>query len=419
MKLTAESTVINDDKLNTNIDNAQSTANSAKSVADNTAQYFWFTSSGTDTGAHISEKTQTQFISSPSGGNLLARSNGVAVRDGLTELATFGSNMRIGKQNGSCVLVTPTAIQMTDGTRTVYEVANKTSDTITVKRIYNMTLDATRMIGFDDYIALGRTVSSWISNGIKLTYKRNGGASQTATFSSMPVASSTYGVWCTLNGTTVEATFQASDTTTGTDTYTIVSIEFNFKTTQQVVESTLGAYADSTMSGALKVGKGTGDSAKANAMLLDWGGTAMFGGDVVAYCNSDSSGGMSLTREIYENAYYYSSGSSTWFEIASYIVGRMVTLVINATKSTSTASGSDLFNVDLTSAHIPKPVWGVASGMTYYGAHAIGLLIDSNSHFVVRNASNSAVTASDTLQGSLTYICQTNPETNSIIYYNS
>ena len=38
MKLTAESTVINDDKLNTNIDNAQSTANSAKSVADNTAQ---------------------------------------------------------------------------------------------------------------------------------------------------------------------------------------------------------------------------------------------------------------------------------------------------------------------------------------------------------------------------------------------
>ncbi len=308
---------------------------------------------------------------------------------------------------------------MTDGTRTVYEVANKTNDTVTVKRIYNVVLDDTRMIGFEDYISLGRTVYSWVSNGIKLTYKRNGGANQTVTFSSMPVASSAYGVWCTLNGTTVETMFRVSDSTTGSDTYTIVSLEFNFKTTQQVVESTLGAYADSTMSGPLKVGKGTGDSAKANAMLLDWGGNALFGGDVVAYCNDDSSGGISLTREKYENAFAYSSGSNTWLELASYTVGRMVTLVVNATKSTSTSSGSDLFNVDLSSSHIPKPVHGIASGMTYYGAHAIGFLIDSNSHFIVRNASNSGVTASGTLQGTITYICETDPETNAIKYFNS
>lgn len=90
MKLTAESTVINDNKLNTDIDNAQETANQAKTVADNTAQYFWFKSTGNDTGAHISEKTQSEFIASPSGGNLLARSNGIAVRDGMDELAVFG-----------------------------------------------------------------------------------------------------------------------------------------------------------------------------------------------------------------------------------------------------------------------------------------------------------------------------------------
>ena len=118
MKLTAESTAINDSKLNTNINNAQdtadtavtkadnaqstansaqSTANQAKNIADTTAQYFWFTSSGSDTGAHISDKTQEQFVSNPSGGNLLARSNGIAVRDGLTELATFGAtSARIG-----------------------------------------------------------------------------------------------------------------------------------------------------------------------------------------------------------------------------------------------------------------------------------------------------------------------------------
>lgn len=161
MKLTAESTVINDEKLNTNIDNAQtsadnaqtsannaqgtantavtkadnaqSTANQAKSIADNTAQYFWFTSSGTDTGAHISEKTQTQFISSPSGGNLLARSNGIAVRDGLTELATFsadgvnitrngvstaqfGSVTRVGTKNGARTIIAPNELSFTTST---------------------------------------------------------------------------------------------------------------------------------------------------------------------------------------------------------------------------------------------------------------------------------------------------------------
>lgn len=117
MKLTAESTVINDDKLNTNIDNAQTTADEAKQIADDTAQYFWFTSSGSDTGAHISEQTQAQFIANPSGGNLLARSNGIAVRDGLTELATFtGTDARIGDASGGNVYIDNNSIDIRDGT---------------------------------------------------------------------------------------------------------------------------------------------------------------------------------------------------------------------------------------------------------------------------------------------------------------
>lgn len=127
MKLTAEATVLNDDKLTSSINNAQNTADSAKTIADNTNQYFWFTSSGTDTGAHISEKTQTEFIASPSGGNLLARSNGIAIREGTTELATmtaegtdikkggvsvafFGDTARIGKPTSANIKVSPTAI---------------------------------------------------------------------------------------------------------------------------------------------------------------------------------------------------------------------------------------------------------------------------------------------------------------------
>lgn len=72
-------------------ESAKTQAEAAARVAGNTSQHFWFTGTGLDTGAHITEKTEEEFISDPSngGGNLLARSNGVAVRDGLNELATF------------------------------------------------------------------------------------------------------------------------------------------------------------------------------------------------------------------------------------------------------------------------------------------------------------------------------------------
>lgn len=75
-------------------------------IASNTNQYFWFTGTGTDTGAHITEVPQDEFTDSTSpnyhnGGNLLARSNGIAVRDGMTELATFGATgAQIGVSSG-------------------------------------------------------------------------------------------------------------------------------------------------------------------------------------------------------------------------------------------------------------------------------------------------------------------------------
>lgn len=75
---------------------ALSQAQEAKQIADDTEQHFWFTETGTDTGAHITEVPQEAWSdpSDPnyqSGGNLLARSNGIAVRDGLTELASMAS----------------------------------------------------------------------------------------------------------------------------------------------------------------------------------------------------------------------------------------------------------------------------------------------------------------------------------------
>lgn len=77
--------------------NALAQAAAAKQIADDTEQHFWFKETGTDTGAHITEVPQDEWEdpSSPnyqSGGNLLARSNGMAVREGMKELATMSQD---------------------------------------------------------------------------------------------------------------------------------------------------------------------------------------------------------------------------------------------------------------------------------------------------------------------------------------
>ena len=80
--------------LDNALTSANSTAKQAKDIADNTAQYFWVSSDATDSGVHITEVPQADFIADREngGGNLLARSNGIIVRDGLNELAKFGSD---------------------------------------------------------------------------------------------------------------------------------------------------------------------------------------------------------------------------------------------------------------------------------------------------------------------------------------
>lgn len=81
---------------------ASATALNANQIASNTNQYFWHTETGDDTGAHITEKTQEEFLADPQngGGNTILRSNGMAVRDGLTELASFGADKAvIGKED--------------------------------------------------------------------------------------------------------------------------------------------------------------------------------------------------------------------------------------------------------------------------------------------------------------------------------
>ncbi len=90
----------------------------ALQIAEDTDQYFWHTETGTDTGAHITEIPKEDFIDDPAngGGNLLARSNGIAVRDGLAELAVFGADgSQIGQTGKSHIEMDYHSLQMVDG----------------------------------------------------------------------------------------------------------------------------------------------------------------------------------------------------------------------------------------------------------------------------------------------------------------
>jgi len=71
---------------------ASQDAYDADATATFTALHFWFSNDGTDDGAHITEVDRTTFTNTPAGGNLIATSQGVAVRDALKELAIMSAD---------------------------------------------------------------------------------------------------------------------------------------------------------------------------------------------------------------------------------------------------------------------------------------------------------------------------------------
>lgn len=130
---------------NSALTTACANALNANQIASNTNQYFWHTETGDDTGAHITEKTQEEFLADPQngGGNLLARSNGMAVRDGLTEVASFGANKAvIGKEDEIHAEVSSEGLQVIN------------PDTGETMYIWNTKSSGTRISG-----SLGTTIS--------------------------------------------------------------------------------------------------------------------------------------------------------------------------------------------------------------------------------------------------------------------
>lgn len=124
MELIVETSLLDDVKLKDDITEAQetaeeayTTATKAVSIAGNNDQYFWTAQTGTDTGVHITLVSQETFKANPRGANLLARNNGVAIRDGLLEVAVFNQggtfyNAYVNNQWQQVAAYTPTYMQI-------------------------------------------------------------------------------------------------------------------------------------------------------------------------------------------------------------------------------------------------------------------------------------------------------------------
>ncbi len=97
--------------------NANTTAENAQHIAEGVNEHFWHD----NTGAHVTEVTQEEWNdpADPNyhyGGNTLITTQGLAIRNGLVNLAEFGaSGITIGQPtSGQCITVDPTAVTFND-----------------------------------------------------------------------------------------------------------------------------------------------------------------------------------------------------------------------------------------------------------------------------------------------------------------
>lgn len=365
-ELTAKQADAKAEQAQTTADNATVIAEQAKSIADDTNQYFWFTGEGTDTGAHITEVPQDEFTDSTSpnyhsGGNLLARSNGIAIRDGLTELSTFStSSAQVGVSSGGHTVIQSSGMDIYggDGTRSLahigYDTGNAESGTAvapfytfgirnTSDGIGNYSVAegrSTKAIGYASHAeGSGTTASGGYAHAEGGATTASGGDSHAEGFNNTAsgdyshaeggynTASASYAhaegrlteasqMYAHSEGNNTKATNYASHAegylTTASGSYSHAEgtsttasgqnshAEGNHTEAASPNQHVQGKYnvIDSTETYADIVGAGT-DSARKNIFALERAtGDGRYKGDVYVGCNDDSTGGTKLAKDI-------------------------------------------------------------------------------------------------------------------------
>lgn len=223
------------------VNKMQKAVDETAGLAANTNQYFWFTEEGSDTGAHVTEIPRKQFIADPEhgGGNLLMRSNGLAIRNGLVELARMMSDgIQIGDDNGFRVVIGEDSIELLDSAGTTgfgIDLVGGSTDRI-ILNTYNYSASTAMSNTFNAPISTKTITFRLSSNGHTYTVtKTNSQLSINSSFT-LGSTSSDYleitrtgtnsfsvDLWVAATGTTGSASLQVSYTvtrSTSTITYT-------------------------------------------------------------------------------------------------------------------------------------------------------------------------------------------------------
>lgn len=96
-----------------------------RGTVNETLQRFWVAEEGEDAGAHITEVTKEEFEADPQGGNLLARSDGIHIRDGLTDVASFEADgVQVGKADAFHSVFDDTTLGFYDGENKITSIEN-------------------------------------------------------------------------------------------------------------------------------------------------------------------------------------------------------------------------------------------------------------------------------------------------------
>lgn len=355
--------------------------------------------------------------------------DGVYILKGGTDKTTnsvafYGDSARIGKESGSHLTLAPDSMSMSDGTKDVFNLLQKTMY-IRWNRNYKGRQFANSTDRYVDSWETNTTISTWDS--ITVNYKLNN-TSRTKKITSISngvLANDEIYVHFNYSGTIITLTYGRGSSAASSDIIKLGSAVVYYVTDEKLSQLHTGTYPNTTVSGALRIGNGTSDSNRRNLMLVDWSGTGKFKGDILAFCGADSSGGMSLTKaEENIDAFKYEDANGLVY-IDAYRVGRIVSLLCSVRKTTSIAPGANLYQLDLTNAHLPKPLGTNTSGTGIVGKNMIignvyynKTVTPNRYEFICRNGGSTAVQMGSTsgVGFTITYICQMDEVSGEIKY---
>lgn len=374
---------------------------------------------------HIDNNGIRVHPSSTQNNSVVINAKGMEVFNGGTtseySVAKYGDTARIGKEGGSHLTLAPDSMSMSDGVKDVFNLLQKTMY-IRWNRNYKGRQFANSTDRHVDSWETNTTISTWDS--ITVNYKLNN-TSKTKKITSISngvLANDEIYVHFNYSGTIITLTYGRGSSAASSDIIKLESAVVYYVTDEKLSQLHTGAYPNTTVSGALRIGNGTSDSNRKNLLLVDWSGTGKFKGDILAFCGADSSGGMSLTKaEENIDAFKYEDANGHVY-IDAYRVGRIVSLLCGVTKTASTAAGANLYQLDLTNAHLPKPLGTNTSGIGMAGKNMIFGNIYYNKtvtpnryEFVCRNGGSTAVSIPG-VGFTITYICQMDEVSGEIKY---